>query len=247
VNNLYFKSFISTKFNVEQKLEIINHHYSFLKNSFKKEEIKELFEIGIQCWSERIEKNSFFVKLHPATSDLREGCLRLNFRFNEVDIFNLAFTIVPGKLLTIDASSVICISRVQYENNQHINISRATKILGYITPLKIVLHVLEGIACAFGICSIVGISTNQHVKFIESKDDKLFDKNYGLLWQKMNASKMQNGNFYLPCPFPKRPLSFFKQKYRPIILNKRNSLMKISSKTCKKIEELIQPNTTLII
>jgi uncharacterized protein VirK/YbjX len=240
VNNLYFKSFISTKFNVEQKLEIMSHHYSFLKNIFDDKMLEELFTTGITCWRVQKEENNSCVSLQAATFDRREGCLRLNFRNNETDIFNLGFTVVPGKLLNICDGSVIYVSRVQYARNQHENISRITKLFGYITPLTIVLYVLEGISKALRIQSIVGISTKQHIKFIDTWNEKLFDKNYSSLWQKLNANEMQNGNFYMSCPLPKKALVLQKQKYRSIILNKRNKLREVSNQSYQTMEAMIQ-------
>jgi uncharacterized protein VirK/YbjX len=240
VNYLYFKSFISTKFNVEQKLEIMSHHYSFLKKLFDDKMLEELFTTGITCWRVQKEENNSCVSLHASTFDLREGCLRLNFRNNETDIFNLTFTIVPGELLNICDTSVIYVSRVQYAREQHKRISKITKLSGYITPLTIVLYVLEGISKALRIQSIVGISTEQHIKFIDAWNERLFDKNYSSLWQKMNANEMQNGNFYMPCPLPKRPLMLLKQKYRSVILNKRNNLREVSDKSYQTVKARIQ-------
>src|ERR1700691_4778051 len=48
---LYFKSFISTIFNVEEKLKIMIHHYRFMQEFIEHEKLLELFRNGIKCWS----------------------------------------------------------------------------------------------------------------------------------------------------------------------------------------------------
>jgi uncharacterized protein VirK/YbjX len=239
IYTIFFKSFVSTIFNVEQKLEIINHHYIVIKTLIDEPILTELFKEGIKCWNLLRQGNNFCVELCPATNDLREGCMRLGFRFNKIDIFNITFTVVPGRLVGVCESSVICISRVQYTRNQSPNITKATKLLGYITPMAISLHALEGMAKGFNIRAIVGISTRQHINFVSSKNNKSFDKNYDSLWKRMQGNEMKNGNFYLSCPFQKKSLEFIKYKYRMKTLIKRNNLDEISEASYQKINSIL--------
>lgn len=240
INTLYYKSFISTGFNVEQKLEIIIHQYTVLKNIFRTEAVIKLFNGGIVCWSDRINNSQFYVKLYPATTHLREGCLGLNFCVNDVDIFNLSFTIVPGRLMDIDDPSVIIISRNQYTLNQFENISSVTKTLGDSTPLSIVLYVLEGISRGVGIHSIIGLSSSLHIKFKDAEDSKLFSKNYDALWNRMESVKMRNGNYFMTCPFRRKSVNEIKQKHRSRAFNKRKRLDEISEISYQAINNILR-------
>jgi uncharacterized protein len=87
-----------------------------------------------------------------------EGELSLNLQVDDEVVFILSFTIVPGWVAGIEAPDVLLITRLQGVKGHPSEIRDATRAFNDVAPAALLVTVLQGVAQAFRVPGLAGIS-----------------------------------------------------------------------------------------
>ena len=155
---IYLFSYLSDKLSTKNKIQILTTHYLFLQEMFSSSGLKQLFEDGIECWSETINDEKLCIKLTHSSYLEFEGSLSLTLTLNGRWIYKLSFTIAPGIHFNVVEDKIIYISALQGKVGELNAISAVTKSINDLVPSTILMSVLEGIALSTGVKKIIGIN-----------------------------------------------------------------------------------------
>jgi uncharacterized protein VirK/YbjX len=143
----------------------------------------------------------------------KEGEFSLNLHVDGEVVFLLAFTIVPGAIVNSAAAEVLLISRLQGMKGSYRLIQLATKALHNVAPDALLLSCLQGIAIAFGIGAIAGVSAARQSSC--TKDSAAaFRHGYDRFFQGVGMPETPSGFFLTPVPIEAKPLTDIKKGHK---------------------------------
>jgi uncharacterized protein VirK/YbjX len=143
----------------------------------------------------------------------KEGELSLNLHVDGAVVFVLSFTIIPGWVVQSDSAEVLLISRLQGTNGYYRQIRAATKALNDVGPAALLLAALHGIAKAFGINTMAGVSAVRQSSFTE-KLSHFYVSAYDDFFSEIGIAKSTSGLFLSSIPPEDRPMSSIKQGHK---------------------------------
>jgi uncharacterized protein VirK/YbjX len=144
-----------------------------------------------------------------------EGELSLNFEVNGRVVFILSFTIIPGCVVKSEAQEVVLVSRLQVVKGCYDEIQRATRTLYDVAPPALLLAALCGVAEAFGIKAMAGITGTMKPEFHFYEGEAAhIQQAYDGFFTELGATKGR-ADFYLgPLPPQEKPISSIKQGHK---------------------------------
>jgi uncharacterized protein VirK/YbjX len=144
-----------------------------------------------------------------------EGELSLNFEVNGEVVFILSFTIVPGWVVQSEAQEVVLVSRLQGVKGSYDEIQRATKTMCDVAPPALLFAALCGVAEAFGIEAMAGITGAMKPEFHFYEGEAAhIEQAYDGFFTELGATKGR-ANFYLGrMPPEEKPMSSIKQGHK---------------------------------
>lgn len=134
--NKYFGIYIAKSFTIKDRREIFISHYIYMCNIVKDTFYDQLWKAKPVLWQKMIYKELFTVSLRFNHLHDYEGDLSLIFEKDLVTLYELSFTLVPGRLIGIAAARALLVTRVQGVSNQFEAIRRATKMCHDIATLS---------------------------------------------------------------------------------------------------------------
>jgi uncharacterized protein VirK/YbjX len=142
-----------------------------------------------------------------------EGELSLHLRVNGEIAFILSFTIVPGWVVQSQAAEILLITRLQGVKGAYPPISLATRALHDVAPAALLLAALQGVAVAFGIGEIAGVSAARQSSY--HRDYATFFKEaYDDFFTEVGMSKGATGFYHSSVPIQGKPLALIKQGHK---------------------------------
>ena len=237
---IYILPYISKSFNVDQKHRILINHYSVLKQYFSQSQLEKLFTDGIECYNEINEEDNYSIYLQAVTNHLEfEGSMCLVFKYDNINLFTLNFTLVPGKVFNHSDAQMIYISSIQGVRNEFENIRKATKYFKDNSLPVILLKVLQAFAMSMGIDNCIGISVKDQLSV---KDELMYDRFrtiYDDFWIN-NGGVSLSGGYLIDLPVRQKPIHLIAQPHRNRTLKKRKKLEDIYSYAIRNINTALQ-------
>jgi uncharacterized protein VirK/YbjX len=139
-----------------------------------------------------------------------EGELSLNLLVDASHVFVLSFTIAPGWVVGAPVAEVLMITRVQGALGVFEKISQAAKAMHGIPPEMLLMAALHGVAEAFAIPVMAGVSAVRHLCYDE-EDEAIFKKSYDDLFARIGAVR-NAADFYMAAfPLPEKPMALVKR------------------------------------
>ncbi|MGI4871550.1 MAG: DUF535 family protein [Janthinobacterium lividum] len=211
----YLGECLATDLTRKNRLASVLHHYDYLlaqaRPAFFNQVLREQ-----QLWQEERAGQVFSINLaYPFDTDF-EGELSVQFRLNTTLLYTITFTLVPGWVVQSPCLSAALVSRVQGTRNFAL-IKQATKLLHDIAPSALLMQALYGLAQAFDIQAVAGVSNEQQL--CSTKVAYHFD--YDGFWQQLGAGPAVNGLFNLPLSPVVKPLEAVKANHRSRTVRKR--------------------------
>ncbi|MES1219123.1 MAG: DUF535 family protein [Bacteroidota bacterium] len=229
---IYLFTYISKKLSIKEKLFILTHHYSFLKQSFRKKYLKKIFSGGVICWEEYNGVDSFKILLRARHYLEFEGSLTLSFMVNDTRVFNLNFNFAPGDIFGFEKeNTILFISGLKGVENEFSKITLVSKAFFDLSPRIILMKVLENVGATLGVDTIVAVNVSNQVSYNNKEVAGRFYVNYDQFWEKLNGRKMKEGYYSFKCPIPEKPIHLVRHKYKKRALNRRSRLNEIAAKT----------------
>jgi len=197
----YFGMYIAKSFTITDRREILTAHYLYMDNILKDTFYDQLWKAKPVLWQKMIDKELFTISLRFAHNDDYQGDLSLIFEKDLVTLYELSFTLVPGRLIGIAAARVLLVARVQGRSNQFEAIRRATKMCHDIAPPYLLMAAAQAIAGALDIGHIAGVSNKEQLTI-----GMVEPFNYDAFWEKFLAIKTCLNFYVIPMPFCGKPI-----------------------------------------
>ena len=95
----YFGRYLAKSFsaNRNSRREILKCHYQHLAKHVTDTFFEKMLEDKIVLWDEVIDGDSYTISLSPEVKFPHQGDLKLTFGQNKIPIYELSFTVVPGR------------------------------------------------------------------------------------------------------------------------------------------------------
>ncbi len=223
----YLGYYLAFDLSTADRLAILTNHYSYLIRRMHYEFFNDVLR-GTPVWQRTQETTHYQIDLTFPFGIDWEGDLTLIFRVNSVSVYSVAFTLLVDQPTPFFSEPAILVSRIQGAKNFDL-IKQTTKELGDIVPSALLMAALQGIASACQINRIIGIS-NQ--KQLSKSDEETTFFDYDAFWHSLGSHEVNNNLFYLPVPFPEKPLTLIKANHRKRTVKKRQFKEQIMQSVC---------------
>jgi uncharacterized protein VirK/YbjX len=215
-------NYLARGLTVRQQAECFIHHYRRLPDVLPEDVLLRVLLEDFILDEIHEGDDHFVVRMGLSRPWDDEGELSLNFEVNGEVVFVLSFTIVPGHIVQSEAPEVMLVSRLQGVKGRYDEIQRATRKLYDIAPPAFLFAALCGVAEAFGVKAMAGITgaMKPEFHFYEGEAPHI-EQAYDGFFTELGATKGPT-NFYLaPMPPPEKPMTAIKQGHKIRTRNKR--------------------------
>ncbi len=218
--NKYATHYLAKSLGKNARREILKFHHYFLSQRVTEHFYDEILKGGKTLWQETVDENRYAISLSFNPQYHSEGDVSLIFGTNDRPLYELSFSIVPGKAIGSVSEQVLLIGRVQGRIGEAGAIKVSTKALHDIAPPHLLLAVALSIADVLSIDAIAGVGNDdQLAKSSEEVSGCYFD--YDAFWNKFFFNK-NAANFYeAHIPPPEKPLEQFRRDHRRRAVIKR--------------------------
>jgi uncharacterized protein VirK/YbjX len=225
--NLYhLTDYLSGSFSTGDKIQILIHHYSYLRANFTDAQLRQLFNEGIECYTECIETDKYSIVLTGSSTLEFEGSLSLFFKLNDVKIATLSFTIIPGSTFNLSDQNLAYITCMQRIGEHKDSINKAIKYFRDIIPSFILMKSFEAILSVLNISNCIGVSYTNQITALKNENKENYYSFYDELWMNYGGINI-TGNYLIPLPLTQKPILLIKQTHRNRTIKKRNKLKEI--------------------
>ncbi|MGA9670263.1 MAG: DUF535 family protein [Terracidiphilus sp.] len=230
---------------VEQQAECFIHHYRRLSDALPEAMLVQILLEDFLLDEIREGDDCFSVTIGLSRPWDDEGELSLNFEVNGRVVFILSFTIIPGWVVQSEAREVILVSRLQGVKGSYDEIQRATKSMCDVAPPALLFAALCGVAEAFGIEAMAGITAaiKPEFHFYEGEAAHI-QQAYDSFFTELGAAKGP-ANFYLgSIPPQEKPITSIKQGHKIRTRKKRAFKRQITRRVYLLLSEAKEPQSS---
>ncbi len=216
----YFRNYLAKSFSKKTRREIMKFHYQFLEHicaSFH----EQILDNGPVLWSDIKDDNSYTISLSFNSKWHNEGDISLTLNQNDISLYEISFTIVPGYSINSAADAVLLVGRVQGSKYHADAIRSATRACHEVAPPHLLLAATQGIARALAIDAIGGVSNKEHVSKAEEGEAAGFFFNYDAFWETFAVKESAASIYEIPVPFAQKPLKLINVAHRRRTRRKR--------------------------
>ena len=178
--NKYVHGYLVKSFSQKSRRDILKFHHRYLAQHVTESFYGKLLQGRCVLWSVSVDKNCYAISMSFDSSGNSEGDISLTFDVNDVPIYEVSFTIVPGNIIGFAADRALLIARVQGRRNQVEAIAAATRACYRTAPPHLLLAAAQSIAAALAIDTIGGVTNKEQL--MRGKEEMfLFD--YDAFWE----------------------------------------------------------------
>jgi len=225
-----------------QRTASILNHYRFLISRMSKPALRQFGRWEVVAMEHRQDGRSFAVTLGlPRKEDIWEGESILQLKVDDAPVYVLQFTIVPGRLLHSEQRNVVFIQRVQGVKGCFEQVSAATRAFGDIAPPLLLATVLRGIAAAWEIRELAGISAKSQAcnRFLDvESSSSLLRAAYDDFFVQLGATRVSTDFYSLPLPLEGRPIKQGGNGHNARTRKRRALRDEIANRVCQAFREV---------
>jgi uncharacterized protein len=216
--NKYLSAYLGKSLGKLARRDILLHHYRRILESAVPGFFEHVFTDSYLLWSKEHPNGSCAIRLTFNQPGHYEGDLSLVFMSNELRIFDVSFTIVPGSAIGAATKELLFIARVQGAKSRFVEIKRATKACGDVAPQHMLMLAVQSVAQALGIAAIAGVA---HDDILPNEDGEPLKFDYDRFWENW-ADRPKARHFYeIAVPLPRTSLSEIQADHRRRTQRKR--------------------------
>ncbi len=191
-----------------QRLDMLETHYTFLNRRHSAAFFDSLIVPGgNHLWTFAKSEHSFDIAIEGPcrVTKHREGELGLSFSMDGVVLYKISFSIVPAALFGEQDRAwpsdrlMLYVGRVQGTPHEYEAIRTATAACHASTPRDLLMNALFGIADAWGIEWIGGVSSDRQLS-TGAWSDKEMAFNYDRWWETYEARRSSAGHYLIDLP-----------------------------------------------
>jgi len=222
-----------------QRAACFIHHYRRLPDVLPEKVLMQVLLEDIVLDEIRQGDDSFTVRMGLSRPWDYEGEFSLNFEVNGEGVFVLSFTIIPGWVVQSAAQEVVLVSRLQGVKGAYDEIQRATKSMNDVAPPALLFAALCGVAEAFGIKAMAGITAPMKTEFHDCEGEaERIEQAYDEFFKELGATQGP-ANFYLaPMPPEEKPMTSVKQGHKIRTRKKRAFKLQITRRIYQLLREI---------
>ena len=236
---------------VAQQAECFIHHYRRLPDALPDNLLIRVLLEDILLVEIREGNDCFTVRMGLSRPWDDEGELSLNFAVNGEVVFVLSFTIIPGWVVRSEFQEVVLVSRLQGVRGSFDEIQRATKTMYDVAPPALLLAALCGVAEAFGIKAMAGITAvmKPEFHFYEGEAEHI-QQAYDGFFTELGATKGPADFYLAPMPPQEKPMTSIKRGHKTRTKKKRAFKQDIAKRihlllreanNCQLSDPVVQP------
>ncbi len=191
-----------------QRLDMLETHYTFLNRHYSAAFFgRMIVPGGYRLWSLAKREHAFEIAIEGPcrVTKHREGELGLSFSMDGVVLYKISFSIIPAAaILEPETRSpspglMLYVGRVQGSPHAYEAIRTATAACHASTPRDLLMNALFGIADAWGIETIGGVSSERQLSTGCWSEEKLAF-NYDRWWEAFEARRSSAGHYMIDLP-----------------------------------------------
>jgi uncharacterized protein VirK/YbjX len=188
-----------------ERLSCYFGHYAFLCENIVPSLLEKLLSEDIVVYRAKPADVTYKIVLSVSHWHQFEGEMTLGFRADDMNLYLLSFTIVPGRIVGLADPHVILVSRMQGSPGKYPELRHATKELREIHPQAAVFAALRGVAQAAGLSHIAGVSASNQVAYEDGKAE-CFEQAYDGFFASVDAARRNDSYYIAEARPPQRPL-----------------------------------------
>ena len=194
----YIWPYLMRRLGRAERLSALMCHYRFLVERAPSGVLRCLTDGPCEVWWQQAHSTRYSMAVGLSRLPDVEGEMEVSFRADDVSIFHLSCSIVPGDLARVPEREVLLIGGVQGAPRQLSAIRLATRACGDIALAKLLVAAASALALELGLSCLVGVGTAEHVSR-GFDPTAMFPFDYDAFWESMRATA-HDGLFVLRLP-----------------------------------------------
>lgn len=220
------RTYLWSGLSVTQRVDALRAHFEWAVRVLGVTWITSLFKADrllVAQWPLKDEQVSLWIQ--PGYGYGREGELVLELNLNDVPVMRSAFSVLPHHLVGVSTpGDVLVIGNLQGSQEGKDLMKELTQLMERTRPPGIFFNIWQGLAQAWGLVAIVGVSDAGHAYASYGSLAKRVGMNYDSLWQELGAEqKISKAHWLLPDRWEPKPESEVASNKRSQ-LKRRNAL-----------------------
>jgi uncharacterized protein VirK/YbjX len=198
-------AYLAKSLGKKARREALKFHHQYLTQRVTASFYEQILQDRLTLWSELIDEDCYAISMSFNPNWHAPGDLSLAFERNNIPIYEVSFTIVPGSLIGCSAEPILLVARVQGGSNQVQAIRIATRACHRITPPHLLMAAVQSIAAALAIETIGGITNEEQLtKYPQEKRNNFFF-DYDAFWETFTFRHKGGIAYEIQVPFPDKP------------------------------------------
>ena len=190
----FLGSYLATCFSTKNRLNILLNHYGYMDRYISDQNICLALCNKITLWHQIREQTEYAIVLTAPAHASFEGELVLEYRMDNLMLFRITFTIMPGYMAGLLTEQTIFIGGSQGTANTSRQTRQAAKANNEISPAAMLILAVQALGKTLNITTITGVSTKFHCSDSVNMNPEGYYSTYDLMWE-ANGGK-QHGYFF---------------------------------------------------
>lgn len=219
------RPYLWTGLNGGQRFEFQRLHFQWMVERFSPDCVQRFYAAPwVELASLSLDGHLMAVCLRPARGPSREGELEAVLTLDGQVFKRSVITVLPAAAVGLQGGAVMVLGSMQGFKESKDLMKQATQLLERTPPRSILLNALQGMARAWGLSAMVGVSDAGHVYAGYRSLSSRVGLSYDELWKEQGASQRAGtGLWVLPLEWQPRPEHEVESKKRSQ-LRRRNAL-----------------------
>ncbi|MGA9823465.1 MAG: DUF535 family protein [Methylocystis sp.] len=209
--NKFFGTYLHLDFDKAARQDILILHYYYIGNRVKPTFYENIAASKIVLWRCENEMSLCEISLMFDKQNHYEGDISLVFSIDNIRIYIIGFSIVPGHLIGAPTAHALLIGRIQGTRGRYDDIKRATKLCNDILPPYLLVDASIELAKVLDITYVGGVDSKGQVT-VGANEDSFF--NYDAFWGTYHAEQAVNNIYLISVNHEVTPLSELKPSHR---------------------------------
>lgn len=167
------------------------HHFDWMSQTFSATAVRAFYATGQrQLLQLQRGEHSVSVHLQPSHGLAREGELELHLCLDGREVLRAALSVLPASRLGLTATGpVLCVGSLQGNRDGKEQVQQLTALMERTRPSGLMMQALQGLAQAWEVAMLVGVSDRGHVYAGYRGLSKRVGLSYDRLWQELGATE----------------------------------------------------------
>lgn len=213
------------------------YHYKKMQDFLPSKLLRTLMQTGFSLFETKDCGTTYSVTVgFPPREAIWEGELALRLLVDGEHVYVLQFSIVPGRIVHSEETSVLLVLRLQGVKGSFDQVRTATKALNEVAPPALLMATLQGLAKAWNIRQFAGVcATSQYSYSYSNASPDTFKGVYDNFFIQLGANRVSADFFSSPIPVEEKPVENVKNGHKARTRKKRAFKLKIADEAYRRM------------